>query len=357
MTDTYTLPAAERFTCEIDGSPVNLYHIRSHDASCSCAITNYGARIVSLVVPDSSNKPTDIVLGYPTIDDYRQQPEDYMGAIVGRCANRIAAGLFVLNGKTCILPVNDGPNTLHGGAKGLHARVWRVVNATDRMITMAYRSPDGEEGFPGNLDIEIVYEWTGINTLQMRYRATTDRTTLVNLSNHSYFNLSGEGSDTILDHQLMLNADFYTPVNGTLIPRGELQPVAGTPFDFRLGLAIGSRINDKDEQLDIGRGYDHNFALRHGTTAVEMSSPKNGIRMKLTTDRPGLQFYSGNFLDGTRIGKAGKPYGFRSAVALEPQGFPDAIHHPQFPSEVLKPGEVYYSVSEYRFTNVEEDPT
>jgi aldose 1-epimerase len=357
MTDTYTLPIAEHFRCDIDGIPVDLYHISSRDNSCSCAITNYGARIVSLIVPDTCNIPTDVVLGYRSIDDYRQQPEDYMGAVVGRCANRIAAGLFVLNGQTCILPVNDGPNTLHGGLKGLHARVWRVQKATKQMLVLTYQSPDGEEGFPGNLDIEIAYEWIDDNTLQMRYRASTDKTTLVNLSNHSYFNLSGEGSETVLDHELVLNADFFTPVNAALIPNGELQPVGGTAFDFRGAHLIGERINTKDEQLDIGRGYDHNFVLRNGPAAVEMSSPKNGIRMKLVTDRPGLQFYSGNFLDGTRMGKAGKPYGFRSAVALEPQGFPDAIHHPQFPSVVLKPGEVYYSVSEYCFSKLDKDAT
>lgn len=357
MIDTYTPPTAEHFRCDIDGVPVDLHHIRSRDGSCSCAITNYGARIVSLVVPDTSNIPTDVVLGYSSIKDYRQQPEDYMGAIVGRCANRIAAGLFVLNGQTCILPVNDGPNTLHGGLKGLHARAWQVQKVSDHSLVLAYHSPDGEEGFPGNLDIEITYEWTDNTTLQMRYRATTDKATLVNLSNHSYFNLSGEGSETILDHELVLNADFFTPVNGTLIPKGELQQVADTPFDFRLAHPIGDRISDKNEQLQIGRGYDHNFALRNGSTAVEMFSPRSGIRMKLITDRPGMQFYSGNFLDGTRKGKAGKPYGFRSAVALEPQGFPDAIHHPQFPPVVLKPGEVYYSVSEYCFSNRDEEAT
>ncbi len=348
--ETYTLPAVEGFARQIDGTSVGLYIIRSPDGLRSCALTNYGARVVSLLVPNKDNAPVDVALGYPTLDGYLQQPEEYMGAIVGRCANRIAAGLFVLNGQTCILPINNGPNTLHGGLKGLHARVWRVLKATDDMLVLTYHSPDGEEGFPGNVDIEVVYQWTAADTLQIRYHAVTDKPTLVNLSNHAYFNLSGEGSESILDHELRLSADAVTPVSETLIPTGKLQPVAGTPFDFNKPKAIGDGVDTADEQLAFGKGYDHNFVLRQGDgPAVHLRSPQSGISMSITTDRPGMQFYSGNFLDGSRNGKSGKPYGHRSAVVLEPQGFPDAIHHPQFPSVVLKPGEVYHSVSEYRF--------
>lgn len=351
MMETFTPPTAAGFDREIDGAQVGLYTIFSQDGSCNCAITNYGARIVSLIVPDATDNPTDIVLGYSSLDDYLRQPEEYMGAIVGRCANRIAAGLFVLNGQTCILPVNNGPNTLHGGPKGFHARVWRVLKASNDMLVLTYQSPDGEEGFPGKVEVELIYQWIDNRTLQMRYHAVCDKTTLVNLTNHSYFNLSGDGADTILDHHLKVEADAFTPVNDTLIPLGTLQDVADTPFDFREGKPIGKSIEAKDEQLKIGKGYDHNFVLRDVSPAVQLSSPRTGIRMNIQTDRPGLQFYSGNFLDGSRTGKSGKPYSFRSAIALEPQGFPDAIHHPQFPSVVLKPGEVYYSVSEYQFSN------
>jgi aldose 1-epimerase len=226
-----------------------------------------------------------------------------------------------------------------------------VLKVTDQMLALTYRSAEGEEGFPGNLDIELVYEWASDNTLRMRYHAVTDKPTLVNLSNHSYFNLSGEGAATILDHRLKIDADAFTPVNATLIPVGELTNVVDTPFDFSKGMSIGQAIEANNEQLHMGKGYDHNFVLRDDASpAVELSSPETGINMKITTDRPGIQFYSGNFLDGSRTGKSGKPYVHRSAVALEPQGFPDAIHHPQFPSVVLKPGEVYYSVSEYQFS-------
>src|ERR1043165_8821778 len=254
--ETYTLPAVEGFARDIDGASVGLYTIRSQDGLCTCTITNYGARIVSLIVPDVVGRPTDVVLGYSNLDGYLKQPEEYMGAIVGRCANRIAAGLFVLNGQTVILPTNDGPNTLHGGFKGLHARVWGVLKATDSMLVLTYRASDGEEGFPGNLDIEVIYEWTANNVLQMRYHAITDQPTLVNLSNHSYFNLSGEGSATILDHNLQVNANAMTPVNDTLIPTGQLQDVTDTPFDFRKGRAVGDAIEAENEQLHMGKGYD-----------------------------------------------------------------------------------------------------
>lgn len=348
--ETYTLPPAGGFEREIDGRRVGLFSIYSPDRSCSCAITNYGCRIVSLLVPDASGRSTDVVLGYPRLEDYLQPPEDYMGAIVGRCANRIAAGLFVLNGKTCILPINHDPNTLHSGPGGFHARVWRVLKHSERMLVLTYHSADGEEGFPGDVDAELVYEWTDNANLQMRYHAVTDKATLVNLSNHSYFNLSGEGADTILDHELRIAASAITPVNATQIPLGDIAAVENTPFDFRRPALIGACIDEDDLQLKIGKGYDMNFVLDGAQPAAQLSSPRSGIRLTISTDRPGLQFYSGNLLDGSRRGKSGKPYRHRSALALEPQGFPDAIHHPNFPSVVLKPGEVFYSVSSYEFS-------
>jgi aldose 1-epimerase len=348
--ETYTLPAGNDFVRQIDGESVGLYIIRSPDNTCTCAITNYGARIVSLLVPNAQNHLTDVVLGYPTIDGYLQQPEDYMGAAVGRCANRIAAGLFVLDGKTCILPVNNGPNTLHGGIKGLHGRVWKLKQASNEALVLSYHSSDGEEGFPGNLDIELTYRWMDNTTLLVSYHAICDKLTLVNLSNHSYFNLTGEGAETVLDHELQLAADAITPVNSMLIPTGTLQQVPNTPFDFNRARSIGKCIEDADEQLGFGKGYDHNFVLRKADPAVQLISPVSGICLSISTDRPGMQFYSGNFLDGTRKGKCGKAYAHRSAVALEPQGFPDAIHHPSFPSVVLKPGEIYFSQSSYKFS-------
>lgn len=347
MEDTI-LPGTEGFNHIIDEKNIGLYNI--HTRKCACAITNYGARLVSLVVPDSSGKLTDVVLGYSSLDGYLQQPEEYMGAVVGRCANRIAAGLFVLNGYTYALPANNHHNTLHGGVKGLHAQVWMVLKTTDDMLVLSYHSPDGEEGFPGNLDIQVVYQWADSETLQIIYHAVTDKTTLVNLSNHSYFNLSGEGAETVLDHELRIAADAITPVDATLIPTGKLAWVDNTAFDFNKLRRIGDTIDSADQQLVFGQGYDHNFILNPVQSAVHLHSPESGISMHINTDRQGLQFYSGNFLDGSRTGKSGRPYGHRSAVALEPQGFPDAIHHPQFPSVVLRPGEVYHSVSEYRFT-------
>lgn len=346
--DEHSIPAAGGFEELIDGNRTGLYIIRDGSGAL-CAITNYGARIVSLLVPDRSGRLTDVVLGYPRLSDYLQQPEEYMGAVVGRCANRIAGGLFVLEGNTEVLPVNDNHNTLHGGEKGLHGRVWSLVDAGPGHLVLRYRSPDGEEGFPGNLDVEVRYEWAGNSTLRISYSATTDRSTLVNLSNHSYFNLNGEGSGSILDHELRIRAEQLTPVDAMLIPTGKLDPVAGGPFDFRTPRPVETSIAAEDLQLQYGKGYDHNFVLDAQGTAVELYAPQTGIALSLTTDRPGLQFYSGNLLDGSRKGKSGRAYGYRSALCIEPQGFPDAIHHPHFPPVVLHPGETYASVSDYAF--------
>lgn len=348
--DHSALPPPGGFNTLIDQKPVALYIIRSE--TCSCAITNYGARIVSLIVPDRTGKPVDVALGYAHLDGYLQQPEEYMGAVVGRCANRIAAGLFVLDGYTYALSANDHHNTLHGGEKGLHARVWTVLKATEHMLVLSYRSPDGEEGFPGNLDVEVIYEWAGNDTLKITYHAVTDKTTLVNLSNHTYFNLSGEGAKTVLDHELQISSDAITPVDATLIPTGKLTWLENTPFDFTQPRRLSERIDLPDEQLSFGKGYDHNFVLTPGGPAAILRSPESGISMRLTTDQQGLQVYSGNYLDGSRSGKSGRLYGYRSAIALEPQGFPDAIHHPQFPSVVLRPGDVYHSTSAYQFSAI-----
>jgi aldose 1-epimerase len=347
--DQQRVPAAGGFEETIDGKQIGLYIIQDTDGA-QCAITNYGARIVSLLVHDRSGQLVDVALGYPRLSQYLQQPEEYMGAIVGRCANRIAGGLFVLCGNTEVLTINDNHNTLHGGEKGLHARVWTVADAGTSHIVLRYRALDGEEGFPGNLDIEVRYEWAEAGRLRMQYSAVTDRPTLVNISNHTYFNLNGEGDASVLNHELRIAATHITAVDSMLIPTGRLEAVTGGPFDFRQAKPIETSIAEDNAQLQSGTGYDHNFVLDPEDPTVTVYSPQTGIELHLTTDRPGMQFYSGNFLDGSRKGKSGRAYGYRSAFVLEPQGFPDAVHHPHFPSVVLQPDERYEAVSDYRFT-------
>jgi aldose 1-epimerase len=329
-----------------------LLHIADASGSIQCAVTNYGARLVRCVVPDQKGDATDVALGYRTLTEYRRQPEDYMGAIVGRCANRIAGGHFTIDGTAYHTPQNQGGNTLHGGHTGLHARFWTVAAQTKDSVTLRLLSPDGDDGFPGNLHVEVTYAVAAHSTLSIRYRATTDAPTPVNLSNHAYWNLSGEGHDTITDHVLQLNAPAFTPVNAALIPTGEVKPVAGTPFDFREAQVIGSRIDAPDAQLEHGKGYDHNLVLDAATgAAAVLRSPRSGIALQLMTDAPGMQFYSGNYFDGTRTGKSGSAYGFRTALALEPQAFPDSLHHPGFPDIVLRPGAEYAREDVYVFTN------
>lgn len=343
------IPDQQAFDGSLDGQPLGLFVLKAGDIHC--AVTNYGARLLSLMVPDKNGTPTDIVLGYPSLEAYLDGPEDYMGAIVGRCANRIAGGHFTLNNRDYYLPKNNGDNTLHGGLRGLHARAWEVKKAAPDSLTLYYSSPDGEEGFPGRLDIEVTYRLEATQ-LTISYRAVPDAATPVNLSNHTYWNLSGEGSATIEDHQLMIAALHYTPVDASLIPTGEIAPVGGTPFYFREGHAISAGIGDAHDQLLYGKGYDHNWVLdskRADGPAVQVSSPLTGITLQVFTDQSGLQFYSGNYLDGTRRGKSGRLYGFRSALVLEPQGFPDAVHHSSFPSVILQPGSEYRSQSRYVF--------
>ena len=347
------LPPIDGFSHIVDGKQVCLHIIRSSDKSCSCAITNYGARVVSLNVPDRQGNLQDVALGYTSLEGYLEQPEDYMGAVIGRCANTIAAGLFVLEGNTYALPINNNHNTLHGGIKGLHARVWEVVAVNENKLSLSYHSEDGEEGFPGNVDIRVSYDWVDDQTLQITYQAQTDRATLINLSNHTYFNLNGTGSDTILDHQLQIAADEITAVDETLIPTGKMSPVVDTAFDFTSFRIIGDMINSTGRSLGAEPGYNHNFVLREGDPALVLRSPVTGIVLSISTDRPGMQVYSGDALKGSIAGKGGTAYRSQSGIALEPQSFPDAIHHPQFPSVVLKPGEEYHSESKYHFSSSE----
>lgn len=319
-------------------------------------IINYGAIVVSLTAPDKNGKLEDVVLGFDNLQDYVKD-NSFIGAIVGRCANRINKGKIALDGKEYQLTINDGENQLHGGSKGFNKVLWDAVpieSDSAQALKLTYRSPDGDEGYPGNLDIEVIYTLSNRNELKINYKATTDKPTVVNLTNHSYFNLSGSPVNTILDEELQLDADDMTAVNEILIPTGELLRVANTPFDFRSPHKIGERINEMNEQLKFGGGYDHNWVLNNYNGSVrkvgELFEPNNGRLMEIYTDQPGMQFYSGNFMNGTLKGKKGIIYNYRSALCLEAQHFPNSPNQPNFPSVRLNPGEKYKQQTVYRFT-------
>jgi aldose 1-epimerase len=319
-------------------------------------ITNYGGVIVSLKVPDKSGKSEDVVLGFDNADAYYQHfnhpGNAFFGALIGRYANRIGGASFTLDGKKYELPKNDGPNTLHGGPHGFNNVVWTGKQIPNG-VELTYLSKDGEEGFPGNLTAIVRYTLVK-SDLRIDYSATTDKDTVLNLTNHSYFNLAGQGNGDILKHQLKLNASRYTPVDATLIPTGELAPVASTPFDFTKSTAIGERIDADNDQLKKGRGYDHNWVLdaKGGklAEAAEVYEPTSGRVLKVLTTQPGVQFYSGNFLDGTVKGKEGKTYVHRGGLCLETQHFPDTPNHPKFPTAELKPGQKFTSVTVFSFS-------
>lgn len=346
---------AKNFQAVIDGDSTSLYVLRNNSGG-SVSITNYGGRIVALNVPDKNGKSTDVVVGFSSVKDYQSSTEPYFGALIGRVGNRIAKGKFTLDGKAYTLFTNNGPNTLHGGKKGYQDVVWKVVSADDSKLVLQYLSKDGEEGFPGNLDVKVTYSWSADNSLQIDYQATTDKKTPVNLSNHAFFNLNGEGSGTINNHLLQIFADKYTPVDATLIPTGKLEPVAGTPFDFSKPTAIGSRIDTVNNvQLKNGLGYDHNYVLnKAGADAVqqaaEVTGDLSGIVMKVYTVEPGLQFYGGNFMQSKNTFKAGAKDDFRTAFCLETQHYPDAPNQKNFPSIILEPGKEYKTTSKYSFS-------
>lgn len=326
-----------------DNTPIDLYTLKNgHGVEVS--IITYGGAIVSLKTPDRNGNLGDIVLGFESLDEYATNPR-YFGALIGRHANRIAGGKFSLNGVDYQLPQNNGTNHLHGGFRGFDKRVWTAKD-DDNVLHLNYFSKDGEEGYPGNLNAFVDYTLLD-NELRIDYRATTDRDTIVNLTNHSYFNLHGEG--TILDHELTLNADHFTPVSEELIPTGEIKSLAGTPMDFRKGKAIGSDIKD------VAGGYDHNFVLNNWDgslrSAARLYDAVTGRVLEILTTEPGMQFYSGNFLDGSFSGKNGFVYEKYTGLCLEPQHFPDAPNHPNFPSTVLRAGEEYTQTSIYRFLN------
>jgi aldose 1-epimerase len=319
------------------------------------SVTSLGGKITSLWVPDKTGVAGNIVLGYDTVAKYIAG-NPYFGAMIGRYGNRIAKGRFSLDGQDYKLATNNGANALHGGPKGFHNVYWLLKpfkNNGQDAIEMKYKSPDGEEGYPGTLDVKVTYTLTDQNELVIDYEATTDKPTVVNLTHHSFFNLAGEGNGDILAHELTIDADRFTPVDAGLIPTGEMRPVAGTPFDFRKPHKIGERIEQPDDQLKLGKGYDHNWILnkKEGEfkLAATVKEPTSGRIMEVWTTEPGLQFYSGNFLDGKDAGPSGKPYTFRSAFCLEAQHYPDSPNHPEFPSTVLKPGEVYKQKTVYKF--------
>ncbi len=345
-----------KFTAEYDGKPVALYTLENRNG-LAVQITNFGAKVVSLYTPDKNGDFGDIVTGFGSIGEYFTT-EPYFGATIGRYGNRIGGAQFTINNTTYNFAKNDGENTLHGGVKGFNAVVWNANKISDNTIELTYLSPDMEEGFPGNLNVKLVYTLTDANELKIEYFATTDKPTHVNLTHHSFFNLQGDGSGDVKDHILQINADAYTPVDGSLIPTGEIASVAGTPMDFRTPTPIGANVNSDFEQLKIGSGYDHNWVLVDNTKnglnyAARVTEPTSGRTLEVYTNEPGIQFYGGNFLDGTAIGKGGKAYTFRSSFCLETQHFPDSPNKPAFPSTLLEPGDEYYSFCIYKF-GVEE---
>jgi aldose 1-epimerase len=344
-----------RFGKMADGREVDVYTLTNRNG-VEVKITNYGATVVSLKVPDRKGKLDDVVLGYNTYNGYLGN-SPYIGAIVGRYANRIAKGRFTLNGVEYKLAVNNGENHLHGGTLGFDQVLWEAKPSKARNgmgLTLSYLSRNGEEGYPGNLSVRVVYTLTNSNDLRVDYYATTDKDTLVNLTQHSYFNLSGQGNGEILGHRLMINADRFTPTDTGSIPTGELRSVKGTPFDFTTSTPIGARINQADEQLGFGKGYDHNFVLngKWGTLrqAARVLDPTTGRVLEVWTTEPGLQLYTGNFLDGSKVGKGGMVYKKHYGFCLETQHFPDSPNEPNFPSAILRRGENYRTTTIYRFS-------
>lgn len=346
------LPVSD-FETTVDGKEVSLYTLKNGDLTMQ--VTNFGARVVTLWTPDKDGNMEDIVLGYNNIDTYLNNPgERFLGAVVGPYANRIADGTYTIGDQTYTFPKNNNGQTLHGGLKGLDMVVWDVFAADDSTLVLTYTHADGQEGMPGNVDICMTYSLTSDNEFKVEYLAQTDKPTHVNISHHSFFNLKGEGNGTINDHVLYINASKTTPVNAVLIPSGEIVDVTGTPFDFRQPKAIGTDLGVENEQLANGGGYDHNWVLDRQTPdqlelAASVLEPASGRYMEVWTDQPALQFYGGNFFDGTTTGKYGKTLNYRESIALETQKYPDTPNHDNFPSTLLNPGEEYSHVCVYRF--------
>ena len=352
--DEITIFPESDFNTEVDGQPVSIYTLKAGDVVMQ--VTNFGARVVSLWTPDRNGHYEDIVLGYNNIDNYLSGPgERFLGAVVGPYANRIAGGTYTIGEEVYNFPQNNNGQTLHGGLKGLDMVVWTVDSVDEDSIVLSYTHPDGLEGMPGNLNIVMTYTLTPENEFRVDYVAETDKATHVNISHHSFFNLKGEGNGTITDNVMVINASHTTPVNDVLIPSGEIADVTGTPFDFREPHVIGERIDMDNEQLKNGLGYDHNWVLDRKTPdqvefAASVYEPASGRFLEVFTDQPAMQFYSGNFFDGTTSGKYGKALNYRESIALETQKYPDTPHHANFPSTLLNPGEEYTHTCVYRFS-------
>ncbi|MCM5661803.1 aldose epimerase family protein [Galbibacter mesophilus] len=345
------------FVGNVDGKSVNFYRLRNKN-KVEATFTNYGQRLISLYVPDNEGRMEDVVLGFNSLKMYQNANEKYFGATIGRYGNRIAKGKFTIQGQAYQLATNNNSNHLHGGVKGFNEVVWEADQISENEIEFHRISPHMEEGYPGNLNVKVNYILTDENELRITYEATTDRSTPVNLTHHSFFNLRGEGNGTINEHILMINANQFTPVDKGLIPTGEMRSVEGTPFDFSQPKPIGQDLETENQQLIFGMGYDHNFVLNDTpksdsglTLAARVIEPESGRVMEVFTNEPGLQFYGGNFLNGEAVGKSGKPYTFRGAFCLETQHFPDSPNHSNFPNTLLEPGETYNSICVYKFTN------
>lgn len=340
------------FVANVNGDSTALYVLKNHSGMEAC-ITNYGGRVVSLMVPDKEGNMTDVVLGHDNIRDYIEIDGNF-GALIGRYGNRIEHGEFTLNDSTYHLPINNYGHSLHGGQVGFHHAVWKAAQPNDSTLVLNLKSPDGNAGYPGNIDVTVVYSLRPDNSLAINYEATTDRPTILNLTNHSYFNLTGNLANNILGEEVYINADGFTPIDSTFMTHGEIRAVDGTPFDFRTPKAVGRDINSDDEQLRNGLGYDHNFVLNTAGDSTQVAARVHdnttGITMEVLTNEPGLQFYVGNFLNSEVKGKGGIPYPFRGAVVMETQHYPNTPNIPQWPSVVVNPGDTYRSTCIYRFT-------
>ncbi len=350
----FSIISESDFKYVYQGETIELYTLRNENGLV-CQLTNFGARVVSLYAPNRDGELDDIVVGYGTGRDFVEKEEYYFGAIIGRYGNRISDAAFSLQGQDYRLEVNDGENHLHGGSNGFHRQVWSVESVTESEIVFSHLSKDMEDGYPGNVDVKVRYQLKEDNQLKIEYFAQTDKATILNLTNHSYFNLKGKGRGDVTDHLLLINSDAYLPVDDNLIPIG-ISKVEGTPFDFRIATTIGKRIEDKHPQLEKGNGYDHSWVLRSNSNelfwAAKVIDVGSGRRMDVYTNEPGIQFYSGNFLDGSVVGKGDSEIGKRCGFCLETQHFPDSPNNPDFPCTVLSTDALYYSVCVYQFTIV-----
>ncbi|MEI6945992.1 aldose epimerase family protein [Paraflavisolibacter sp. H34] len=354
MNTTLSLPQREAFQRTIDGKQTDLFYLKNA-AGAQAAITNFGARLVSLLVPGRDGNLVDVIAGFDHVDGFNSAGDAFFGAIVGRFANRIAKGRFTLYGHEYTLAINNGPNHLHGGVKGFGVVAWEAEQLDESSLLLTYFAADGEEGYPGNLNVEVVYTLTDNNELRIQFKAATDKTTVINLTNHAYFNLNGPGSGTALHHLLQINADHYTPIDDTSIPFGILEPVAGTPFDFRQPTPIGAHIGDDHVQLRNGHGFDHNYVLNKAsasalTFAARATGEQTGIVLEVYTTEPGVQLYTANWLEGKYTHKGGFPDEVRTSFCLETQHFPDSPNKHTFPSTLLEPEGLFQSETVFRFS-------